>query len=315
MTPKAFQRKQAKQESLTPMNLIDSEDFTTLVEVASTDQELLVLTRSGKAYTVNLGAIPVTPRQSKGTPVVSLLPSTATVQGNPEAIVTQFVLYPDDLETLDLVMLTKQGRIKRLPLAEFTNLTGRGLTALKLKEDDELLYATLAATGEQLVLATTGGRVLRFEINDEQVPIMGRAAQGQQALRLHKKEELVGCIALSDEDSLLMLTAQGYGKQVPLRQIKALNRGELGVQAMAFATKSDMLIGIAPGLAGEVMLLTDTPRMVRLLADQVPPKGRAEAGDRLFKLNKGESITGLITVALPDTATEEETETSGAVER
>ncbi|NJO43780.1 MAG: DNA gyrase subunit A, partial [Cyanobacteria bacterium RU_5_0] len=276
-SPKAFQRKQAKQEALPTQTLMENEDFTTLVEMATTNQELLVLTRSGKAYTVKVDDIPVTARQSKGTPLVSLLPST--VQGDPETLVTQFALYPDDLESLDLVMLTRQGRIKRVPLSEFTNLTGRGLTALKLKEDDELRYVTLAEAGEQVILATSGGRVLRFEINDEQVPLMGRTAQGQPALRLSKREELIGCVALSTKDDLLLVTAQGYIKRTPVRGIKAINRGELGVQAIQFDLKTDTLAAIAPALPGtEVMLLTDEDHMTRLLLDEVPNKdGLAQA--------------------------------------
>ena len=304
-SPKAFQRKQAKQDGLPALTPIDSDDFVTLVEMATTDQELLMLTRSGKAYTINISQIPVTTRQSKGTPLVSLLPPNA--QGDPETIVTQFVLYPDDLETLDLVMLTRQGRIKRLPLSEFTNLTGRGLTALKLKDDDELLFATLAEVGEQLLLATTGGRVLRFEIDDEQVPVMGRAAQGQQALRLHKKELLVGCVALGADDHLLMVTAQGYAKQMPVKAIKPINRGEIGVQAMTFALKTDTLVGIASSLGTtELMLLTDQDHMVRIPMDEIPLCRRDQAGDRLFKLAKKEKVDSVVVVTLPDAGDEAE---------
>jgi DNA gyrase subunit A len=298
LSPKSFQRKQAKQDSSPTLTLTESEDFVALVEMAAIDQELLVLTRSGKAFTIKVADIPPTGRQSKGTPVVSLLP--ATVQGDPETIVTQFVLFPNDLETLDLVMLTRQGRIKRLPLAEFTNLTGRGLTALKLKDADELLFATLAEAGEQLILATSGGRVLRFEINDEQVPLMGRAAQGQPALRLLKKESLVGCVVLSANDRLLMITEQGYAKQMPIKAIKAINRGELGVQAVQFALKTDALAGIAAGLPGtEVTVLTNADHMARIAVDQVPQGGRTEAGDRLFKLTAKEKIVGLTVISMP----------------
>ncbi|WP_416667737.1 DNA gyrase subunit A [Egbenema bharatensis] len=304
-SPRSFQRKQSKQDDLPSLEPMDSDDFVTLVEMATTEQELLMLTRSGKAYTIKVSDIPVTTRQSKGTPLVSLLPSNA--QGDPETIVTQFVLYTDDLETLDLVMLTRQGRIKRLPLSEFTNLTGRGLTALKLKDDDELLFATLAEVGEQLLLATTGGRVLRFEINDEQVPVMGRTAQGQQALRLHKKEALVGCVALASDDRLLMVTAQGYAKQMAVNAIKKINRGEIGVQAMTFALKTDTLMGIASSLGTtELMLLTDQDRMVRIPVDEVPVCRRDESGDRLFKLAKKEKVDSVIVVTLPDAEDEAE---------
>jgi DNA gyrase subunit A len=298
-SPKAFQRKQAKQDDRPTLTPVDSEDFVTLVEIATTDQELLMLTRSGKAYTVKVSEIPATSRQSKGTPLVTLLPPSA--QDDPETIVTQFVLYPDDLETLDLIMLTRQGRIKRLPLSEFANLTGRGLTALKLKDDDELLFATLAEVGEELLLATSGGRVLRFKVDDEQIPVMGRAAQGQQALRLHKKEVLVGCVAMAANDHLLMVTTHGYAKQMPVKGIKPIQRGEIGVQAMSFALKTDTLAGIASSVGTtELMLLTEEAQMVRVPVDEIPICRRDEAGDRLVKLAKKEKIDSVIVVTLPD---------------
>jgi DNA gyrase subunit A len=298
LSPKVFQRQQAKQESQPVQTLVPNEDFTTLVEMATASQELLVLTRSGRAYTVKVSDIPPTTRQSKGTPLVTLLPSTA--QGDPETIVTQFVLFPDDLETLDLIMLTRQGRLKRMPLSEFTHLTGRGLTALKLKEDDELRYVTLAETGEQLVLATSGGRVLRFEINDEQVPIMGRSAQGYLALRLPKQEELVGCLALTASDELLLISAQSSAKRMPISAIKSVNRGEIGVQAIQFAAKTDRLAGIALAVPGiEVKVLTDADRMARLLLEQIPKQPRTGSGDRLLKLDKKEKVVEWVVAYLP----------------
>jgi DNA gyrase subunit A len=297
-SPKAFQRRQAKQTASPTGTLMEQEDFVTLVEMATIDQEVLVLTRSGKAYSVRIGDIPITGRQSKGTPLVSLLPST--MQGDPETIVTQFVLYPNDVESLDLVMLTRQGRIKRLPLSEFTNLTGRGLSALKLKDDDELMFVTLTEAGEQLLLATSGGRILRLEINDEQVPILGRAAQGQPALRLLKKESLVGCVAVNINDTVVLVTEQGYAKQVRVSSIKPTRRGEIGTYPMQFALKTDALVGLAPGLPGtEIVVLTNEEHLARLAIDDMAYQGRDGSNHRLLKLSRKEKITELSVILLP----------------
>jgi DNA gyrase subunit A len=297
VSPKVFQRQQAKQPQ--PLQtMTEVEDFSTLVEVATPEQDLLMLTKNGKAYTVKVGDIPVTPRQSKGTPLVTMLPPD--MQGDPEAIVTQFVLFPGDVETLDLIMLTRQGRIKRLPLSEFANLSGRGLTACKLKEDDELRFVTLGEAGEQLVIATSGGRIVRFKIGDEQLPITSRTTQGQPALRLSKQEQLVGCMTLTEKDELLLMSTQGNAKRMPLRLIKAINRGDIGVQAIHFATKTDTLAGIAPTSEGiEIKVMTDGDRMARLLPNQVPVQKREESGDRILKLNAKEKVTELVVSFLP----------------
>ena len=294
-TPKAYQRRQEKQETVPTQTLIDNEDFTSQTAITTTNHDLLVLTKDGKVYSIKVEDIPPTPRQSKGTPLVTLLPPIA--QSDLEAIVAQFVISPEpeDLEGLDLVMLTRQGRFKRLPLTEFTNLTGRGLTALKLK-DDELLAVVLTQTGEQLILATSTGRVLRFDINDEQVPIMSRTAQGLQALRLHKNknEKLISCVATLQDDDLLLVTAEGYAKRIPVSKLKPTMRGELGMNAIQFANKTDSLAGISIAFPNtEVTVLTSADRMTKLPVDKVPLLGRMEGGNRVLKLTKQEQVIRL----------------------
>jgi DNA gyrase subunit A len=297
LTPKAFQRQQARQERPAPRVLTETDDATLQVQEATTAQEVLILTRSGKAFTVKVDDIPQTTKQSKGTPLVTLLPPA--IQGDRERIVTQFVLTPQE-EQPDLILLTARGRIKRSPLSEFTNLTGRGLTALKLKDDDELAMAILADPGDQLVLASGGGRLLRLEVNDEQLPILSRTAQGQQALRLSKQEQVAGCVALGTEDDFLLVSTQGYVKRLPVRSLRLANPGELGLHAMPFATKTDTLAGITPAFPGiEITALTSTDRMAILPVDDVPMGSRDTTGDRLLKLNKGEKIGSLTVTSLP----------------
>jgi DNA gyrase subunit A len=292
LTPKAFEkRQQSKPEELSTGKLIERDDFTTEMHRAIEKQQMLVLTRSGKAYTINVGEIPLTPRQSKGTPTVALLPATG--QGETETVVAQFVLPsdPEDLKGWYLAMLTQQGRIKRVALSEFTNINGRGLTATKIKEDDELAYAVQVQVGDQLVIATTGGRILRFQVDDEQIPVMGRAAQGIQIVRLRKQEALVGCVALGTEDEMLLVSAQGYAKRMQVKLVRMIKRGDLGIQGIQFALKTDVLAAIAPAFPDtEVTLMTNEDRMMKNPIKVIPRQGREGKGDRLFKLNKQEVV-------------------------
>ncbi len=291
-SPKAFQRRQEQAEpEATDAPL---EDFATQVEEATTGQELLLLTRSGKAFTASINEIPATVRQMKGTPLISLLPLAMQAD---ETVMAQFVL-GEDTPDLDLIMLTRQGRIKRLPLSEFQNLSGRGLTALKLKEDDELRFSCLAVPDEQLVIATSTGRVLKFAVNDEKLPVMGRAAQGQQVLRVGRQETIVSCLVLAPKDELLLLTAQGYAKRMQLRLLRPTGRGEMGTYAMQLA-KTDQLVGAAPALpSSELTILTDTERLLRVDVEQVKLWGKDGAGDRAVKLNKKEKITEICSLEL-----------------
>jgi DNA gyrase subunit A len=263
-------------------------------ETANTGHSLLMLTKDGKAYSASIAAIQTTARQSKGTPLVTLLPATA--QTDPETIVSQLILpsAPEDLEGLDLVLLTREGRIKRMPLSEFTNLTARGITALKLKENDELRFVRLTQAGEQLILATSAGRLLRLEVNDEQIPLMGRSAQGQQAMRLHKNEQLVDCITALQEDDLLLMTAQGDAKRIPVSTLKLMSRGGLGVQAIHFSSRSDTLAAVGLALPnGEVTVLTSDDRLAKLPIDKVPLLKRSDAGAPVLKLSKSEKVVRL----------------------
>jgi DNA gyrase subunit A len=310
LAPKAYERQQAKQESQATRKWVENSDFTTYADYVTTEDELLVLTRSGKAYTVKVGDIPPTTRQSKGTPVVGMLPASA--QEDAEAIVEQLILTPgsEALDQLDLVMLTRQGKVKRTPLKEFVNLSGRGVMALKLKEGDELAFALLVEADFQLLLATSGGRILRLEINDEQLPLMSRSAQGLQLVRLGKQEEIIGCISLGTDDEMLLMTAQGYAKRMAVSAIRAISRGDLGVQGMAFATKADRLVGLVPAFPGDtIVVITDEDHLAYLSVDDVEVMDRNDGGDRPLKLSRKEKVTRLVTLALPSLG--DETDESG----
>jgi DNA gyrase subunit A len=272
-------------------NGLHDNDFIIQTVLTDTHKDLLILTSGGKVYPVNVGEIPpTTGRSPRGKPLITMLSSTA--QGAQEAVVSRFLL-PDNLETQQMILLTKQGRIKRLSLEEFTNLTRRGITILKLKDDDELSFTQFTTPGAHLILASSGGRVLRFAANDEQLPIMGRTAMGLQAFRLLKNQQMVGCVTVGKDDHLLLVTQEGYAKRMAASQLRAANRGDLGTQALKFASKTDNLAGMVIA-SGEVALVTNKERVVRIPVETVPILGRDVKGESILQLNRDEKI---ITVA------------------
>jgi DNA gyrase subunit A len=283
--------KKSKAENGLPEN-----DFIIQTELTDTDKELLVLTSGGKVYPVKVGDIPATTgRSPRRTPLITMLTNTA--QGAGEAVIKRFLL-PENLDSTQMIFLTKQGRIKRLSLGEFTNLTRRGITILKLKEDDELLLTQFATTKENLILASSGGRLLRFTVNDEQLPVMGRTAMGLQALRLRKNEQMVGCVAVSGEEQLLLVTQEGYAKRIPVNQLRRSNRGDLGTQSLKFTNKTDNLAGMVMAMpsagyanaSGEVALVTNKERVVRIPMETVPILSRDIQGESILQLNRDEKI-------------------------
>ncbi|NMG10567.1 DNA topoisomerase (ATP-hydrolyzing) [Brasilonema sp. UFV-L1] len=267
-------------------------DNDTIIQSVLTDtaKELLILTSGGKVYPVNVVDIPPTSgRSARGTPLITLLSNSAQ-QDAQEGVINRFVL-PDHPENGEIVLLTKQGRIKRLPLTELTNLTRRGITILKLKDDDELLCTQFTTGGEHLVLASSGGRVLKFEVNDNQLPIMGRAAMGLQGLRVRQQEEMVGCVTSSTKENLLLVTQLGYAKRIPVSTLRAANRGDIGTQTFKFTSKTDLLAGMVRATAdAEVVLVTNHQRVVRLKVETIPILSKDGTGENILQLSREEKI-------------------------
>jgi DNA gyrase subunit A len=291
---KAYQRRQARQTIDTNAKLHEIDDDIALqVAPALATQEVLTITRDGRAFTLTVVDIPANPRQGKGVPLVNLLPDS--VPADADAVVAQLVINDTTLEQ-DLVLVTRKGKIKRVPLKEFTSLTGRGLTALKVKEQDEVAYVTLALAGDDLVLGTSGGRLLRFPIDDDNLPVMGRAAQGPQGIRLGKQEALVGCVTIeSGKDCLLLVSAAGYGKRLPVEALRVAKRGDIGTQAFQFSQKADSLVALQPAPPQATLtILTSTERVAILPIKAVPRQGRTGESDRLINPNKGETVTQVI---------------------
>ncbi|NJR49351.1 MAG: DNA topoisomerase 4 subunit A [Leptolyngbyaceae cyanobacterium CSU_1_3] len=294
-SPKAYEKQVRTRADNTATNgLEDNEDFGVQTQYTTTKESLIVTTRNGKAYAVKVAEIPQASGRSRGTPLVTLLPAAA--QGVPDGIAGSFIL-PENLEDQSLLLLTRQGRVKRLALSEFTELTGRGLTVLKLKEDDQLQLASLTQVGEQVILATSSGRVLRFEVNDLQVPIATRTSQGNPGMRVGKKETIVGWAIATLEDTFLMVSEQGYVKQMEVRSLRRANLGELGTQVFSFTNRTDVLAGIVAALPEAlVFLLTNENHLARIDVDEVEVRGKDEKGDRAVTLEKTERI---VDVSLP----------------
>jgi DNA gyrase subunit A len=296
VTHRGYVRRTSSAQKAKSENGLPDNDFIVQTDITNTEKELLVLTSGGKAYPVKVGDIPAMKgRSARGTPLITLLTNTA--QGSQEGVVAQFLL-PDNPDTSQVILLTKQGRIKRLSLTELTHITRRGVSILKLKDDDELLLTQLTTTKEKLILASSGGRLLKFAVDDEQLPIMGRTAMGLQGLRLRQQEVMVGCVTFNTGENLLLVTQLGYAKRIPVSGLRLANRGDLGTQSIKFVNKTDALAGmvLTPSKA-EVALVTNHQRVVRLPVETVTILARDSAGESVLQLNRDEKITTVINLS------------------
>ena len=272
-------------------------DFIIQTALTNTHKDLLILTSSGKVYPITVGDIPVTTgRAARGTPLITMLTNTA--QGNTEGVISRFLL-PEKPQTQEMVLLTKEGRIKRLSLSEFVNLSRRGMTILKLKDNDELAFTQFITSGQHIILASSSGRLLRFPVNDEQLPIMGRAAMGLQAFRLLKNQQMVGCVNLNQDHKLLLVTQEGFATSIswPANQLRVANRGDLGIQVLKFHNKTDNLaamVQVKP--RREVALMTNKDRVIRVSVDIIPSFSKDSKGESICQLNRDEKIIAVVEV-------------------
>ena len=266
------------------------EDFLLQQEVIGDRDKIVVVTDSGKAYPVTIEEIPSS-LESSELPAVELLSSAAQRDAN--GTVAHFFL-PENHSHLDLVLLTEKGIIKRLESSELDALGNRGLVLIKLKDKDILKYFAFTQSGQEMLIATTGGRILRLPINDTQIPVMGRNAQGNRVMRLRLRESLVGCSAVHGKDTIAVITQQGYGKRIAVNSLRLGNRGDIGTQAIQFSTKEDLLAGIiATNQQENVLLTTSIDRRLILPVDSLQLAEKNSPGAKVGKLKANEIVTGI----------------------
>ena len=265
-------------------------DFILHQETIGARDRLIVVTDSGKAYPVPISEIPSS-LESTELPAVELLSSAA--QRDAKGTVGHFFL-PENHRDLDLIMLTEKGIIKRLDAVELDALGNRGLVLVKLKEKDLLKYFSLAKEGRETAIATTGGRILRLTIDDTQIPVMGRNAQGNRVMRLRQKESLVGCCVVDASDSLAVITQMGFGKRIKINSLRLGSRGDIGTQAIQFTSKEDALAGIISATAREnITLTTSSDRRLVLPVNSLKQADKNSPGAKIGKLKENEIITGV----------------------
>jgi DNA gyrase subunit A len=266
------------------------QDFLLHQEAIGDRDQLIVVTDSGKAYPVPIADVPSS-LETIELPATELLSSAA--QRDAQGTVAHFFL-PENHQQLDLMMLTEKGIIKRLAAQELDALGNRGLVLIKLKEKDTLKYFCFTTEAQEMAIATTGGRILRLPIDELQIPVMGRNAQGSRVMRLRIKESLAGCCNVQPQDELAVISQLGFGKRIPLNSLRLGNRGDIGTQAIQFTTKEDTLAGIISTTGkSNIILTTSLDRRLILPVDSLTKADKNDPGSRVGQLKANEVITGV----------------------
>ncbi len=249
-------------------------------------ENFLVILDNAKAYPIATREVP--PQANQPVLISSLL--TKTAQKESEAVLNQFFL-TEPQKNQELLLLSQQGRIKRLPIDELEGVGSRGLSLMKLKEDDRLYGAIFTHEGLDLAIATSSGRVLRYPVREELLPIMGKSAQGLAILRLRYGEHLAGCVSLPHRENLLLISGLGYGKRLAIENLRLSQLGDLGSPALQFVNKQDSLAAMVAARPGSIVLLsTNQNRKLPLEVETVMVTGKDGTGSQLVKLNPTEKI-------------------------
>ncbi len=249
-------------------------------------ENFLVILDNAKAYPIAIREVP--PKDNQPVLISSLL--TKTAQKESEAVLNQFFL-TEPQKNQELLLLSQQGRIKRLPINELEGVGSRGLSLMKLKEDDRLYAAIFTQEGLDLAIATSSGRMLRYPVREELLPMMSKSAQGLAILRLRYGEHLAGCVSLPHRENLLLISGLGYAKRLAIENLRLSQLGDLGSPALQFVNKQDSLAAMVAARAGSIVLLsTNQKRKLPLEVETVTVTGKDGTGSQLVKLNPAEKI-------------------------
>lgn len=195
----------------------------------------------------------------------------------------------------DLLLVTTQGRLKRLSALELAELGARGMTIIKLKDDEQCHSVQWINPQQQLILATSSGRFLRFSLRVDRIPPSSRNAQPMTALRLRPQEKLIANLALDPTQNLFLLTQKGYGKELPLEGLRIGNLGDIGTTVMQFTAKNDQLVALAlANPNAQLQVITNQHRQLSINGHQFPFQSKDGRGDRLVDLQEEESIIQVI---------------------
>ncbi|MCZ6752627.1 MAG: DNA gyrase subunit A, partial [Acidobacteria bacterium] len=259
------------------------EDFVEHLFVASTHSYLLIFTNRAKVYWLKVYEIPEVGAAGRGKNIVSLVNLS---QGETVAAVLSV---SDFSEEKYAVMVTRQGVIKKCRLSEFDNPMARGIIAITLDEDDELI-AVGETTGDQFVfLGTHDGKAIRFP--ESEVRPMGRQARGVRGMTLAAKDYLVGMEAVTEDGWILTVTEGGFGKRTELERYRVQSRGGKGViNLKTTESKGRVVAVLRVAEDSDVMIITQQGKVIRIESSEIRSAGRSTQGVRLLRLEEGDRI-------------------------
>ena len=281
------------------------EDFVEELFIASTHDYLLFVTDQGRVYRIKGYEIPESSRTAKGVNIVNLLPLAA------EEKVQTMLKVSADSDDGYLVMVTKNGIIKRTPLASYRNIRKSGLIAITMDEGDSLAWTRITSGSDRLIVATHGGMAIHFSEDD--VRIVGRTARGVKAITLEEGDTVVGMAIAREGGELLTITESGLGRRTPISEYRLQYRGGKGIKN--YSGKGGAVAGVkVVDPEDDIILISLEGIIIRMHAEDINVQSRYAGGVRVMRLGENDRVVTVARTIREEESAEEEDSVTAANE-
>ncbi|KZX15818.1 DNA gyrase subunit A [Methanobrevibacter cuticularis] len=263
-------------------------DFVENMINMTTHDYLMFFTNKGKVYRLKGYEVPTYSRQSKGLPIVNLLPLEK------EEIVTSVLKIESEEKSKYCFFTTEKGLVKKTKLEEFSNIRKTGKIAIKLREGDSLISVKKTNGNDEIFIASSNGKAIHFD--EKEVSSSGRNASGSIGIRMDDGV-VVGCEITRPEQQILTVTENGYGKKTNIEGYRLTHRGGKGVKTLKITPKTGNLVSIqAIDSDKDLIIVTDNGIVIRLPLEQTATSDRVTQGSRLIRLKDDQKVSAVTTI-------------------
>ena len=274
------------------------EDFVENILSLTTHDYLMFFSNKGRVYRIKGYEIPSFNRQSKGIPIVNLLSL------DKDEVIKAMVTVKNEEENNYLVFCTQNGLVKRTELKEFENIRANGKIAITLKENDELISVKKTLGNNEILIATSNGRMIRFD--ETEIRVMGRTASGVRGIDVGDGF-CVGCEIAGNNQEVLVVTEKGYGKKTDISEYRMTHRGSKGVKALNVTEKNGNIVSFKILNGDEdLMIVTNNGIIIRISSEQVSSTGRVAQGVKLINLKDEQKVSTVATIKKDEVEENEE---------
>ena len=264
-----------------------NDDYIVELQMTTTHHNLMFITNTGKAYRIKAYEIPDASRTSRGVAIINL------IQMEPGEKVTAMFPVKEFSENSFLTMVTKNGIVKKTPMVEYANIRKRGLQAICLREDDELIEVKKTLNSDIVMLVTKYGQCIKFKVSD--IRRTGRNSIGVRGINLDEHDEVIGMQLESQGECLLLVTENGMGKRTLASEFTVQHRGGKGVKCYRINDKTGNIIGVkSVDEDNEIMLITTEGIIIQMQVSGISRLGRITSGVKLMDISSEDIVVASI---------------------